>query len=290
MAMTADVDCFSGTVGEVWSDIARRLTEAGVSNGENEAKELLACALGIDRKAVGLRRGGLCPAPARAFLNSLLAQRLAHVPLAYLLGEWDFLDMTLTVTPDVLIPRPETEDLFQWMASTPFSLPVTAVADVGTGAGGLALAAARRWPGARVTAMDLSSSALAVAQWNARRHGVEARLDFRRADLLDGVNDQEVDVIAANLPYVTTAEMADLAPEVLKEPRRALDGGPDGLSLIRRLIPQAFRTLRKGGSLFLESGQGQSAAVAHEMTRVGFAAVSTARDFAGIERFIRGIR
>lgn len=286
--MTAQVDVFPGTIGNVLSDARQRLLIAGIPHGENEAKELVARALGIDRKTIDLRRDEPSPRPSRASLDSLLVQRLAHVPLAYLIGEWDFLDMTLTVTPDVLIPRPETEELFQWMGSLFFSSPVSAVADVGTGAGGLALAAARRWPLARVTAIDLSRAALAVARWNARQQGVEERINFRRADLLDGMNEKELDAVVANLPYVTTAEMAGLSREVLKEPRLALDGGPDGLTLVRRLIPQAFRTLRPGGWLFLEVGQGQPSIVASEMIVAGFSKVSIAPDFAGIDRFVRG--
>lgn len=286
--MTAEVDAFPGTIGDVLADVRQRLKDAGISNGGNEAKELVARALGGDRKTLHLRQDELYPGPFHPYLDSLLAQRLAHVPLAYLLGEWDFLDMTLTVTPDVLIPRPETEELFEWMAGTSFSSPISAVADVGTGAGGLALAAARQWPLARVTAIDLSGAALAVARWNARQQGVENRMEFRRSDLLDGMKDKGVDVVVANLPYVTTAEWEGLSREVLKEPRQALDGGPDGLKIIRRLIPQAFRVLRAGGWLFLEVGQGQPSIVASEMIVAGFSKVSIAPDFAGIDRFVRG--
>ncbi len=276
------------TVGEALSTAVRRLAAAGVPNAAGEAKELVARACGENRRVLDLRRDERWLPSSESFLNLLLLQRLDHVPLAYLLGEWDFLDMTLTVTPDVLIPRPETEELFQWVAQEKgFNGNLV---DVGTGAGGLALAAARQWSAARVTAIDLSTGALAVARWNARRHGVEDRIDFRRADLLEGTKDSSLDVIVSNLPYVASGDLAGLSPDVLKEPRRALDGGPDGLSVIRRLIPQAFRALRPGGRLFLEVGQGQSSVVGRTITQAGFSDVSIARDFAGIERFIRGTR
>lgn len=290
--MTTVVEVLPCTVADVLDDVARRLTDAGFSNGEGEAKELVARVLGVPRKSLDFRRGERWGGDSHPFLNSLVLQRLAHVPLAYLLGEWDFWGMTLTVTPDVLIPRPETEELFEWMArdvAASGSVP-SRVVDVGTGAGGLVLAMARQWPTARATAIDLSVAALAVARWNAQRHGVEKAIDFRRADLLEETPDASVDLIAANLPYVVTSDLAGLSPEVLKEPRRALDGGPDGLVLIRRLIPQASRALRPGGALFLEVGQGQTKSVEQEMSKSGFADVSVRKDVAGISRFLRGVR
>ena len=286
--MSVLTEALPQTVAEALSAAARRLTAGGVPNAVGEAKELVSRALGENRKTLDLRRGEAWSSSSESILNLFLLQRLDHVPLAYLLNEWDFLDMTLTVTPDVLIPRPETEELFQWVAGE--QRVEGALADVGTGAGGLALAAARQWPRVRVTAIDLSAAALAVARWNARRYGVEERIEFRQADLLEGVNVRSLDVVVANLPYVATADLSDLAPDVLKEPRRALDGGPDGLSVIRRLIPQAYDALERGGRLFLEVGQGQAMAVGQAVTQAGFSDVSIVRDFAGIDRFIRGTR
>ncbi len=274
--------------GEVLSVTFQRLQRAGIPNAEAEAKELVARAGGRDRKLLDLYRSEPWSTASDVLLQTHLLQRLNHVPLAYLLGEWDFLDMTLTVTPDVLIPRPETEDLFHWMARD--GAFAGELVDVGTGAGGLALASARQWPAARVTAIDLSAAALAVARWNGRRQGVESRIAFRQADLLEKMAPRSMDKIVANLPYVATPDLEALMPEVLKEPRHALDGGPDGLSVIRRLVPQAFETLRAGGALYLEVGQGQAPAVEHVLTQTGFSEVAMGRDFAGIERFIRGIR
>lgn len=152
------------------------------------------------------------------------------------------------------------------------------------------MAMARQWPTAQVTAIDLSAPALAVARWNAQRHGVADRIAFRLGDLLDGMSDGTADLVAANLPYVASSDIAGLSPEVRKEPVRALDGGADGLDLVRRLIPQAVRVLRPGGRLFLEVGRGQTASVKQQMVRAGFAEVDVKRDFAGIERFLRGVR
>lgn len=274
--------------GDVLSVTLEKLRRVGIPNAEAEAKELVARAGGRHRKSLDLHRNEPWSPAFDVLLQAHLLQRLNHVPLAYLLGEWDFLDMTLTVTPDVLIPRPETEDLFHWMAlDGPFD---GEMADVGTGAGGLALASARQWPAARVTAIDLSAAALAVARWNGRRQGVESRIAFRHADLLEKLAPRSMDKIVANLPYVATPDFKELTPEVLKEPRHALDGGPDGLSVIRRLVPQAFETLRTGGALYLEVGQGQAPVVNHLLTQTGFLEVAMGRDFAGIERFIRGIR
>ncbi|MBK8575701.1 MAG: peptide chain release factor N(5)-glutamine methyltransferase [Elusimicrobia bacterium] len=290
--MIATVEVLDLTVAQAVAEGAHRLAKAGISNAEGEAKELVSRVLGISRKSLDFRRTERWGEASRKFLDALILQRLAHVPLAYLLGEWDFLDMTLTVTPDVLIPRPETEELFEWMVrDTALSgaVPLTWV-DVGTGAGGLALAMARSWPNSRGTAIDLSAAALAVAGWNAQRHGVEKTISFRRADLLEGIRDCSVDLMVANLPYVRTSDMAGLSPEVLKEPRRALEGGPDGLTLIRRLIPLAFQALGPGGRLFLEVGEGQADDVAKAMAAAGFLDVSVKTDVAAIRRCVKGGR
>lgn len=265
------------------------LERAGISNAEGEGKEMVARVLGHSRKTIESHREDVWVASSHLVLDSFLNRRRAGIPLAYLLGEWDFLDFTLALTTDVLIPRPETEELFGLVDRESESAPGSIV-DVGTGPGGLALALARRWPESHVTAIDLSSAALAVARWNARRYGLETSIEFQRADLLEGHPDHAVDLILSNLPYIPTADLKHLAPEVRKEPRLALDGGPDGLTLVRRLISQSVRVLRPGGRLYLEVGIGQAAIVARLLGVSGFSGVTVTSDFAGIDRFVRGVR
>jgi release factor glutamine methyltransferase len=276
-----------------------RLADAGLANPEREAGELVARAAGVSPRTIDLCPADPWSAPAHASLEALVARRLDRVPLAYLLHEWDFLDFTLTLTPDVLIPRSETEELFVWATrlAREFSGGNPArggagptVVDVGAGAGGLALAFRRHWPAARVIAVDCSAPALAVARWNARRHGVERGIRFLQSDLLTWAGAGSLDIVAANLPYVATGDWAGLAPEVRREPRLALDGGPDGLDVIRRLVPQAARALSSGGRLFLEIGRGQAGETARLLEMSGFRDVRVEKDMGKIERFVGGAR
>lgn len=279
------------TVAEGLRRVTDGLTRRGVTNAEREAQELVARAAAFSRDMLPARlRDPLSPEVAPV-LDAWVLRRAAGTPLAYLIGEWDFRDFTLTVTPDVLVPRPETEGLFERAARAGDAFGASARwVDCGTGSGALALAIARRWPEARVTAVDLSAAALAVARWNARRLGLEGRVAFRQNDLLSGWTPGSVDGLVANLPYVEEAAWPDLSPEVRQEPRLALWGGVDGLDVFRRFAPQAARVLRPGGRVFLEVGQGQASAVADLLAAAGFAEVRRDVDFAGIERYVEGTR
>lgn len=281
------------TVADGLKRVTQRLTERGVPNADREALELVARAAAFSKDTLPARLREPLSAEAFISLDQWTIRRAAGTPLAHLISEWDFLDFTVTVTPDVLIPRPETEGLFDWaarrMESDGDPAGLNRWVDCGTGSGALALAIARRWPKARVTAIDLSPAALAVARWNARRWGLENRIEFQRADLLAGIGDGAVDGLVANLPYVEDGEWAGLAPEVRREPRAALLGGPDGLDIIRRFVPQAARVLRPGGGVFLEVGRGQAPAVATLVSGY-FRDVRTEKDFAGIDRYVGGRR
>ncbi len=277
-------------VAGVFEETARSLAAAGVSNARGEAREIVARAGRFSRAAIDARGADLWPAEAEAARAALAAQRAAGWPLAYLLGEWDFRDTTLTVTLDVLIPRPETEELFDRVERALGARPPRRAADIGTGAGGLAIALARRWPAAQVTAVDVSVAALAVARWNARRWGVEDRVDFLRGDLAAGMPPASFDAIVANLPYVAVGEWAGLSREVRREPPLALLAGADGLALFRRFAPQAAAALVPGGRVFLETGRGQTAAVAGLLAAAGFRDVWMENDFAGVDRFVGGAR
>ena len=278
------------TVEDALNEASSRLSSQGIFG--RDALEITSRALGVSPRTVDQRRNDSWPKTADAVFEKLLHDRQQGIPLAYLLGEWDFCEFTLVVTPDALIPRPETEEFFDFIQKSLHvgSKTDRCVVDVGTGTGCLALSLARRFPWDHVIAVDVSPRALAVARGNARRHGLESRVAFVESDLLSWAMPLGLDVVVANLPYVTTGDCDTLAPEVRNEPRLALDGGPDGLHLIRRLILQASKTLSETGSLFLEVGQGQAGTVRSLLESVGFMDVETRPDFNGVERFVRGSR
>ena len=190
--------------------------------------------------------------------DALVSRRAGREPLAYIVGRQEFWGLSFEVSPAVLIPRPETELIVEAaLERSPASIGDLAVADVCTGSGCIAIAIARDRPRARVIATDVSEAALAVAERNARRHGVGDRVVCTRADLLDGVAGP-FDLIVANPPYVRERERRMLRPEVrAHEPSVALYAGPDGLDVIKRLAAQAGSRLRSGGVLIFEFGFGQ---------------------------------
>lgn len=252
-----------------------------------DAPILLAHVLGVDRVAlIAHPERPLTPAESAQFC-ALIERRAAGEPVPYLTGRRAFFDQTLIVTPDVLIPRPETEHLIEaaldWARGRdPRDLRI---ADIGTGSGAIAVTLAAHLPGAHLWAVDVSAAALDVARKNAARAGVEVA--FLHGDLLGPLRDQPLDLIAANLPYIPRADL-DALPVAQHEPRLALDGGPDGLGLIRRLLDQAPPVLAPGGLLLLEIMAGQGAAVT-ALARAAFpgADVRVIPDLAGHDRVVR---
>jgi release factor glutamine methyltransferase len=281
------------SVHAAWRRASEELQRNGISNHDGEARELTARAFG--GRSVNLAlflRDALSDAQSH-YLDRLVAERCSGRPLAYILQEWDFAGLHLWVNEDVLIPRPETEGLLALvLAQGREKRGAVDICDVGTGSGCLAVALAKTLPAANVRAVDVSPRALTVARENAIRQGVSDRVRFFQGDLLDGFIEDpgSLDVVVANLPYVLSGEMETLSVEVRREPVLALDGGPDGLSLVRRLIPQAFRILRSGGMLALEIGHGQSAGVLAAMRENGFSDAAAKKDFAGVDRFVIGFK
>lgn len=190
--------------------------------------------------------------------SQLLTQYQRGQPLPYLLGEWEFFGLQFRVTPDVLIPRPETELLVERALAMASGIARPAIADIGTGSGIIAVTLAVKLPAAHVVAVDISGRALEVARANAIAHGAANRIHFVQSDLLASLTAAPTpfDLICANLPYIASAELAQL--DVARhEPRTALDGGANGLDLIDRLLATAPPMLKAGGSLLLEIGAGQ---------------------------------
>lgn len=280
----------AAAVGALLKEGARRLESAEVSNAAWEAREMMGVVLSDLPALVPLRLREALTETQRALWNNLVEERCSRKPLAQVLGEWDFAGLRLSVTPDVLVPRPETEEFLEWTMAR-LGGHVFSVADIGTGSGCLAVALAKKYPGAVLWAVDLSSSALAVARRNAEAQGVSRRIYFLEGDLMARLSKGlHLDAVVANLPYVDEEDMAGLAPEVKREPALALNGGRGGLELIRRLTVQAWEKLPSGGKLFLEIGHNQTAAVKALLQDMGYRGIETGADFAGIERFVMGIR
>lgn len=279
------------SVAKALSSGAQRLAAAGVEDAALEAEVLLRFVLGMDREALlQVLRQPMNEEQACRF-EAALQRRLDHEPPAYITGRRDFFGLALEVTPAVLIPRPETEILVE--AAIELARPRSrirrgpVIADIGTGSGAVAITLALNVARSDVYGIDVSAEALAVAERNAARHGVEERILFLRGDLLSPLPEY-ADLLVANLPYVTTADWAELPPEIRDhEPRAALDGGPDGLDVIRRFLEEAPRFLRPNGCVCLEFGAGQAGAVL-ELARSSLPGLSAAvrKDLAGHDRVL----
>jgi release factor glutamine methyltransferase len=267
----------------VRSELARGtelLTRAGSTTPRLDAELLLASALSTDRSRLVIDADEPLQPAAAARFEGLLARRAGHEPVAYILGEKAFRRITLAVDRRVLIPRPETELLVEVGVSLHAGARVV---DVGTGSGAVALALKCERGDLRLTGIDLSAGALAVASSNGRRLGLE--VEWVQADLLD---DRLYDAVLANLPYV--ADRFPLPPDIsLHEPPIALYGGPDGLDVLRRLI-DAVAPRSSISLLALEIGVDQADAVDSLVTAAGFPSVSRLRDLAGHERVVVGRR
>ncbi len=227
------------------------------------------------------------PDPSRrAAFTALLAARLAGRPLAYLTGQREFYGRDFMVTPDVLIPRPDTELLIDLALARLPANTTGHVLDLGTGSGCLAITLACERPAARVTAVDRSPAALAVARGNAGRCG--ANVEFLESDWFTGLAGRRFDLVVANPPYIAAADPHLAHGDVRHEPLAALVSGPDGLDDLTQLIQAAARHLEPGGSLLLEHGWNQAVAVRARLTATGYGGVKSWNDLAGIARVSGG--
>lgn len=268
----------------VLSWTASRFAERGLSSARLDAEVLLAHVLQTSRVALYTGFDKPLQEPELASYRELIKRRLAGEPVAYLVGEQEFWSLPLAVDARVLIPRRDTEALVEAGKRA----GGRRVADVATGSGAVAIALAKELPEATFVATDLSEDALAVARANVARHGLDARVELRAGDLVQPLAGESFDLIVSNPPYVRTGELAGLAPEVRREPRRALDGGLDGLDVLRRLIPAARDRLTDGGTLAVEHGFDQGPAVRALFEAAGYRDVKTIPDLAALERVTEG--
>lgn len=260
------------------------------------AELLLASALGCQRIELYTRYDST---PAAAVLDRFrdwVRQAADGKPVAYLIGTREFFSLEFEVTPDVLIPRPETETLveraIEAARAAPLGESATAVLDLCTGSGCIAISLAKHLPQARLVATDISTAALEVARRNADRHGVGERIAFYAGDLYDAIPDAALfDIITCNPPYVSTTDTESLDANVrAHEPHVALFGGSDGLEVIRRVIDGAAERLSQGGMLFTEVAYNQAAAVRALFAEAHWDQIETYRDLADHERIVQARR
>ncbi len=267
-----------------------RLLGSVSNEAELDAELLLRHVLHLARAGLYQHLDDPLTAEQDCVYRALLKRRLSREPTAYILGHREFFGLDFEVTPAAIIPRPDTEtlvDLVLAFLHERFGASPVTIADVGTGAGVIVVSLARALPYAQVVAIDFSPDALALAGRNARRHGVHERIRFQQGDLLEPL-DAPVDIVAANLPYVPTADWEQLPPELRDhEPRAGLDGGPDGLRVIDRLLRQAPAHLKPGGALFAEIGDEQGKA-ASQLARDSFpgAEIEIKPDLSGQDRVL----
>jgi release factor glutamine methyltransferase len=258
----------------------------GIESPRLDAELLVAKALGIDRIGLYLDLNRPLVDRERSAIRPLVARRREREPVAYILGHRDFYGRRFSVTPEVLIPRPDTETLVEHALRCIPEDTACRVLDVGTGSGAIAVTLAAERPQALVTATDVSEGALRVAAENAERLGVEARVRFERADLLNGA--EQYDVIVSNPPYIAQSEIETLQAEIRDhEPIAALEAGEDGLDVVRALLTAAEPVTASGAQMLIEIGAGQAVSVVDFATgHTAWQPVAVYRDLNAVERVV----
>lgn len=282
------------TVLEVIQRSAEFLQRHGVESPRLQIELLLAHVLKLPRLQLYLQHDRVLTETELAALRALVQRRAKREPLQHLVGSTAFFGLEIAVSPDALIPRPETETLLELALAAlgKNAAPQPAVLDFGTGTGCIALALAANCPAAQVHALDLSASALALAQRNAETHKLTGRVTFHLGDGFAALPPElRFDLIVSNPPYIPAAEIPTLQPEVRDfDPRLALDGGADGLAFYRRLATQSPAWLHADGGFFAEFGDGQADALQQLFTEADWERVTLHADLTGRPRVIEAWR
>ena len=276
------------SVAEATRLMAQAFRQAGIDSPEADARVLLGHALRLSRAQLLSQSDRLLDARDVAAVSVLAARRLRREPVSRILGEKEFWSLSLQVTPDVLVPRPDTETVVEaaldFITRGGLREDPLRILDIGTGTGALLLALLRELPKASGIGTDISEAALSVARGNAERNGLAPRAQFVASDIADGIAGP-FDLIVSNPPYIVHADIATLDPEVRDfDPPLALDGGADGLNVYRAIARQAPSLLAPGGRLIVELGAGQEPAVGSLFTIAGLTAGVVRHDLAGIPR------
>jgi len=279
------------TLVKAWKAAQARLKTGGIDQPAIDARLMLEAAAGVSRLEIVTDPYRELTADQRAEYDALLERRMKREPVSQILGRKGFWKIMLKVTRDVLTPRPDTEVIVDEVLKTTDEHQAFSILDLGVGSGAVILAILAERPAAMGLGIDVSEEALAVARENAANLDLEGRCALMRGDWTAGLGEASFDVVVSNPPYIPTADIETLEPEVREhEPRLALDGGPDGLDAYRRLAPEILRVLKAGGLFAVEIGHDQSAAVEALFRTAGARDVRTIKDLSLRDRVVAGVK
>ena len=267
------------------------LNQAGIDSPRMEAEVLFAGALKLTREDIYSRPERILTESEKNILRNFVGRRALREPVAHIIGRKEFWSLDFKITPNVLIPRPETETLVETLLSlnskNPTNLPLNFL-EIGTGSGAVAVVMAHEILNCRVTATDYSLEVLAVARLNAEKHGVSDKIDFVQSDMFLELPIALYDYIVSNPPYIQTSHLNGLMPDVINfEPKNALDGGGDGLDFYRKIIPESLNYLKKGGVISLEIGETQAQPIKNFFFSEGkYEEINIFQDYSGYDRVV----
>lgn len=265
-----------------------KLKAAGIDNARLDAEVLLAYVLNSRRLALYVHVAKVLTDEQITRYHNLIKRRLERIPVAYLTGHKEFMGLNFAVTPDVLIPRPDTEVLAQGVIENLYSFKrAIKIADLGTGSGAICVSILKFVENVTAEAVDISKKALEIAQFNAQKFNVEDRINFHVGNLFEPLEGQIFEVIVSNPPYVSAEDFKNIQPEIKNEPKIAFDGGIDGLNFYRKIIKDAPKFLAEDGFLAMELGLNHAEPVRNLLEENGnFSYIQIWKDLAGIERVI----
>ena len=276
------------TIAESLIIAARELRAGGVAQPEREAASLLVFVLGRDRTFLIAHNDHELTPSETTYYADVIERRKRREPFQHIVGKQEFYGLDFVVSPDVLIPRPETELLVETAIETLAGTENAQICEIGTGSGCIVVSILDKLRTATAVAVDISEAALTIAISNAKINGVADRVKFQLSDVFNALDQQKFDVIVSNPPYIPAGDIAELQSEVRDfDPLTALTDGFDGLSIIRRIVAEAPRSLNKNGSLLLEIGFGQAAAVDEMFIRDMWCEPEFLNDLQGIARVVR---
>jgi release factor glutamine methyltransferase len=279
------------TLVQAWTRAKKRLEAAGVDGPVIDARLLVEAAAGASRTDIIADPQRALSEAQEVVLEDYVARRERREPVSHILGRKGFWKIMVSVTPDVLTPRPDTETVVERVLTLFPEGRAFSVLDLGVGSGAILLAILAERPAAKGLGVDVSEESLAVARENAANLGLASRTVLLRGDWTRGLGDAGFDLVVSNPPYIPSADIETLEPEVRDhEPRLALDGGTDGLDAYRQLAPEILRVLKLGGRFAVEIGFDQSAAVEALFREAGATEVETAKDLANRDRVVLGAR
>ena len=273
---------------EVLHSATTKLEATGNESARLDAEVLLAHVLNCRRLYLYVDAGKILTSAQIERYEKLIDDRIKKIPIAYLTGQREFMGLNFAVTPDVLIPRPDTEILTQLAIENLSAIKNPVFLDIGTGSGAICVSILKYVKNSSAATVDISQDAINVAKFNAEKFGVDDRIKFFVGNLFEPLTAQKFHAIISNPPYIPTKILSTLQDEVQREPEIALDGGVDGLNFYRRIVDDAPNFLFNGGFLAVEIGINQAADVKNIFSK-NFTEIEIIRDLAGIERVVAGI-